>query len=150
MNTTLAAAAYSSEPSSGGILVGILLLVGLVAAYLGYNAFKLNGFRPREVSTRLTPDQLREIFMMKVAGHGWSIVDEGNPMVAQSSLLTGIRQQIVLQILEVGTTTRARIAVARYSKKVLGGATKAYTLRLRMSSFLGEVQRLDAFASVQG
>jgi hypothetical protein len=77
-------------------------------------------------------------------------VDDGNPMVAQSGLLAGIRQQIALQLDENGDRTRARIAVTRYSKKVFGGATKAYTLRWRMNSFISQVSRADSSVSVLG
>jgi hypothetical protein len=142
--------ASSSDASPGGVIGGIVLLAVLIAAGIGYNTFKENGFRPRNVTTRLSAAQLREIFRSTVAGKGWSIVDEGNPMIAQSSLLAGIRQQIVLHVEEHENTTTARIAVARYSKKVLGGATKAYTLRWRMEAFLGQVQRTDHSASVAG
>ncbi|MEO6088710.1 MAG: hypothetical protein ABIQ18_36930 [Umezawaea sp.] len=140
----------SSDPTPGGVIWGIVLLAAFIAAGIGYNTFKENGFRPRNVTTRLSASQLREIFRRTVAGSGWSIMDEGNPMIAQSGLLAGIRQQITLQVDEYEGTTRARIAVARYSKKVLGGATKAYTLRWRMNAFLGEVQRADHSASVAG
>jgi hypothetical protein len=142
--------ASSSDAGPGGVIGGIVILAVLIAAGIGYNTFKENGFRPRDVTTRLSAAQLREIFRNTVAGRGWSIMDEGNPMIAQSSLLAGIRQQIILQVDESEDVTRARIAVARYSKKVLGGATKAYTLRWRMNAFLGEVQRTDHSASVAG
>jgi hypothetical protein len=142
--------ASSSDTTPGGVIMAIVLLAALISAGIGYNTFKENGFRPREVTTRLSASQLRGIFRRTVAGRGWSIMDEGNPMVAQSSLVAGIRQQITLQVDEHEGTTRARIAVARYSKKTLSGATKAYTLRWRMNAFLGEVQRSDHSASVAG
>lgn len=142
---------YIMADSSGGagsVFVGILFLVVVIAAAIGYNNFKLKGFRPRMVTTRLTGDQLRAIFRSTVAGTGWSIVDEGNPIVAQSGLLAGIRQQIALQVTETDRGTQCRIMVLRYSKKVLGGATKAYTLRWRINAFLNQVQRTDQGASV--
>jgi hypothetical protein len=140
----------SSDASPAGLLLGILLLAGLVVAKIAYGSFKKRGFRPREVTTTLTDGQLREIFERTVSGKGWSIVDAGNPMVAQSSLLAGIRQQIALHVHETNGRRVARIAVTRYSTKVFGGATKAYTLRWRMSAFLGEVQRADVSAAVAG
>ena len=134
----------------GNVVLGIIALVVLIGLYIGYNAFKTHGFRPRRVETNLSAEQLRGIFAEKVAGHGWSIVDDGNPMVAQSTLLAGIRQQIALNVVENGGRSVANLMVTRYSKKVLGGATKAYTLRWRMNAFLTHVQRLDATASVAG
>jgi hypothetical protein len=134
----------------GGMVLGIVLLVVLIGLYIGYNAFTTHGFRPRRVETRLTAEQLRGIFADKVAGHGWSVVDDGNPMVAQSGLLAGIRQQIALSVTENGDRSVANVAVTRYSKKVLGGATKAYTLRWRINAFLAQVQRADVSASVAG
>ncbi len=71
-------------------------------------------------------------------------------MIAQSTLLAGIRQQIALEIHQSGERTRARIATIRYARKLMGGATKAYTLRWRMNAFVAEVQRADASASVAG
>ncbi|MGW4397832.1 hypothetical protein ACWEHA_21295 [Amycolatopsis nivea] len=134
----------------GNVALWIVVLIGLMGLYLGYNTFKTRGFRPRRVETSLSAEQLRGIFAEKVAGHGWSIVDDGNPMVAQSSLLAGIRQQIALSVAEGNGRSVADLAVTRYSKKALGGATKAYTLRWRMNAFLSHVQRLDASASVAG
>jgi hypothetical protein len=132
------------------IVLLILLIAVIVAARVAYASFKLRGFRPREVYTTLSAAQLRWIFNNTVAGHGWSVVDDGNPVVAQSTLLAGIRQQIALQIDDTGNRTRARIAVLRYSKKVFGGATKAYTLRWRINAFINEVQRTDTSASIAG
>jgi hypothetical protein len=139
-----------SGGGAGATFIGILVIGVIIVAVIGYNKFKINGFRPRTVTTRLTGEQLRAIFRDTVAGASWSIVDEGNPIVAQSNLLMGIRQQIALQVLEANGSTQARIMVLRYSKKVLGGATKAYTLRWRISSFLNEVVRTDRGASVAG
>lgn len=136
--------------SAGGPILGILLLIAVIAAWSAYNKFKANGFRPRQVTTHLSPSDLASIFEQKVCGMGWTIIDHGNPMVAQSSLVAGIRQQIALDVTDTGPTRTARIYVTRYSKKMSGGATKAYTLRMRMSGFLAEVQRRDAAATVAG
>lgn len=140
----------SSDSSPGQLLLGILFFGGLGTLAWGYASFKERGFRPREIQTALRPQQLAEIFTRTVAGSGWKVVDGGNPMIAQSTLLAGIRQQIALFV-DIGPNgTRARIAVLRYSKKVFGGATKAYTLRWRMSAFLAEVRRQDQRALVSG
>lgn len=131
-------------------VLGILILAGLVFAVVKYQSFKLKGFRPRTFHTTLDPVAVRAIFEQKIAGMGWSIADSGNPMIAQSGLLSGIRQQIALTV-EVGPQgVRGRIAVLRYSKKVFGGATKAHTLRLRMNNFLAELRRADAAVQITG
>jgi len=132
------------------VFLAILLLAALITIKIGYDSFKVRGFRPRELDTRLSAVELRRIFQHTVAGTGWSIVDDGDPMVAQSGLLAGIRQQIALRLDEDGDRTRARIAVTRYSKKVFGGATKAYTLRWRMNAFIAQVRQADASVSVAG
>lgn len=134
----------------GGIIGGIILLIVLIGGAIAYNSFKYRGFRPRTVQTSLSVDQLREIFEQTVSGKGWAIVDDGNPIVAQSGLLAGIRQQIGLSTTSAATGTAAEIRVLRYSKKVFGGPTKAHTLRWRMSAFLGAVQRADLHATVAG
>jgi hypothetical protein len=131
-------------------VLGILVFAAFIAAFVAYDNFKRRGFRERQVTTQLSPGELAEAFEQKVCGMGWKLVDRGNPMVAQSGLVAGIRQQIALQVSDEGGRRVARIWVPRYSRKVLGGTTKAYTLRLRMSGFLNEVQRRDAAASVVG
>jgi hypothetical protein len=128
----------------------ILVIIVLIGLKIAYGSFKMHGFRPRNVQTSLSPDQLRHIFRETVATTGWFVVDEGNPMVAQSPLLAGIRQQIALRVGENNGRTAARIEVIRYSKKVFGGATKAYTLRWRMNAFLSQVQRADTSSLVAG
>ncbi|RZT87870.1 hypothetical protein EV383_4802 [Pseudonocardia sediminis] len=147
----------SSDPftDSGGSTVGwvlvlFLLVVGFGVAAYAYDKFKTNGFRPRTVHTRLAPRDVVDAFARTVTGTGWTIVDWGNPVVAQSGLLSGIRQQIALRVEPGPTGCTVQVFVPRYSKKVLGGATKAYTLRWRMSSFLTEVRRMDTNAMVQG
>jgi hypothetical protein len=136
--------------SAGGVLGGIVFLALLIGGVVAYNSFKYKGFRPRSVHTNLSVEQLRTIFVETVSGKGWSIVDDGNPMVAQSGLLAGIRQQVALRTMPIGTGTMVHISVLRYSKKVLGGPTKAYTLRWRMNAFLDAVRQADINATVAG
>lgn len=127
-------------------LIVLALIIGLVVAY---NDWKTRGIRPRRVSTQFDEQTLRDVFARTVATTGWQIIDDANPIVAQSTALAGIRQQIALQ-LNAGDDgrTEARIAVVRYSKKALGGATQAYTLMWRIKAFMDEVQRLDTSAPV--
>ncbi len=146
---------YSDYPDSGGggaggIVIGIAVLALLIGLVWWYNQFKYRGFRARTVDTRLPVEQLRTIFEQTVSGKGWAIVDYGNPIVAQSGLLAGIRQQIALTTRTTEHGTQARICVPRYSKKVFGGPTKAYTLRWRMGAFLSAVQAADVSATVAG
>jgi hypothetical protein len=64
--------------------------------------------------------------------------------------VAGIRQQVALHVSDEGDHRLARIWVPRYSQKVFGGTTKTFTLRMRMSGFLNEVQRRDSAATVAG
>lgn len=128
---------------------GILLLIAVVAAYIGYLIWLNSGIKARKISTTLSPDVLRSLFEQKVGRAGWKIVDSGNPIVAQSSLATGIRQQIGLQITSAGgSRTDAVIAPHRLVRKLTGVPTKAHTLRIRMNSFATAVQAQDRSAAV--
>ncbi|HEY6421706.1 MAG TPA: hypothetical protein VIY28_00380 [Pseudonocardiaceae bacterium] len=134
----------------GDIFGAIILLAVLGTLSWAYIRFKERGFRPRAVSTSLNHDQLADAFERTVAGAGWTIIDRGLPIIAQSSFISGIRQQIGLSVTVDEDGCTARIAVLRYSKKTLGEPTKAYTLRWRISAFLREIQRLDAAAVLTG
>lgn len=139
-------------PAAGALLL-IAMTGGLVAVAATYETAKRHAFRPRLVHTTLSVADLRGIFRETVSGRGWSIIDEGNPMVAQSGLLAGVRQQIALHA-EADETregrTEAHIAVVRYSRKALRGTTKAHTLRWRMKAFLTAVRSADVSASIAG
>lgn len=116
--------------------VGILLLVAIIAAVLAYNNWLTRGIRPREFVSNYSADQLRHIFTDKVAGMGWKVVDHDNPMVAQSPLLAGRRQQITLKMTREGNAIRCRIAPTRVWTKGWGGVPyKAHTLRMRLNAF---------------
>ncbi|WP_181771593.1 hypothetical protein [Amycolatopsis pittospori] len=136
--------------SEGNSTVGALIVIVIIGLYLGYNAFKRHGFRPRRVETTLSGQQLRQVFKKKVARNGWSITDDGNPMVAQFTLPDGISRQISLNISEANGRTVAELAVIRHSKRVLGGTAKGYTMRWRMNAFIAQVRRLDSSAKVMG
>lgn len=130
-------------------VLGIVGLVVLIGGYLKYTSWLEKSIRPRTVVTKLEAQQLRRIFGDKVATLGWKIVDDGNPMVAQSSLAAGIRQQISLKTEQDGERTKLVVAPTRTVKKVLGGApTKAHTLRMRLNSFVSAVQSADPTAKV--
>lgn len=130
-------------------VVGIVGIVVLIGGYLKYASWLEKSIRPRTVVTKLEAQHLRRIFGDKVATLGWKIVDDGNPMVAQSSLAAGIRQQISLKTEQNGEGTKLVVAPTRTVKKVLGGApTKAHTLRLRLNSFVSAVQSADPTAQV--
>lgn len=145
-------------PASGaaaGALLLIAVVGGLIAVTALYETAKRHAFRPRLVHTSLSDDDLRGIFRDTVSGRGWSIIDDGNPIVAQSSMLTGVRQQIALHTDTKNEDrddggTEARIAVVRYSRKALRGTTKAHTLRWRMKAFLTAVRSADLSASIAG
>ena len=130
-----------------GIVIFILVIAGLYGLVTLYSKFLLSGMATRVVATGLPIEQIRNVFVQKVAGSTWKIVDDGNPMIAQSPLLTGIRQQIGLEVEQNGGRNMARVSVLRWTEKY-GSPTKAYTLRMRLGAFVNEVQRLDPGAQV--
>lgn len=130
-----------------GIVIFILVIAGLYGLVTLYSKFLLSGMATRVVATGLPIEQIRNVFVQKVAGSTWKIVDDGNPMIAQSPLLTGIRQQIGLEVEQNGGRNMARVTVLRWTEKY-GIPNKAYTLRTRLGAFVNEVQRLDPGAQV--
>lgn len=147
--------AVPATGAAAGALLLIAVIGGLLAVTAAYETAKRHALRPRLVRTSLSAADLRGIFRDTVSGRGWSIIDDGNPMVAQSSLLTGVRQQIALHVDTADGDaadpgTEAHIAVVRYSRKALRGTTKAHTLRWRMTAFLTAVRSADLSASIAG
>ena len=129
-------------------LLAILVVVGLFAGYFRYLSFLRNGVKPQTVTTDLGVDDLRGIFVDRVCHSGWRIIDDGNPMVAQSSLATGTRQQIGLTLRrdDAGGVT-ATIEPLRLRVKVWTRVpTKGHTLRIRMNSFVRAVTSADPVA----
>lgn len=126
------------------------LIGGIIAVVIGYQWMLRHGMRTRTVATTLDDESLRQIFVRHVAGSTWKIVADGEPMVAQSPILAGIRQQIAMQLgddpAHPGRTV-ARVMVIRHSTKVFGGPTKAHTLRIRMNSFMRAVRKADPSAT---
>jgi hypothetical protein len=130
-------------------MAGIALLIVALIAYIGYGAWLHASVKSRHISTTLSADAVRSIFEQKVARAGWKVVDTGNPIVAQSSLATGIRQQIGLQVTSVdGGRTQAVVGPQRLVRKWHGVPTKAHTLRVRMNSFTAAVRAQDGAAVV--
>lgn len=127
-----------------GSAIGIAALVAFFAGYMAYASWLSNGIRPRQFNTQLSAEQVRSLFSDKVARTGWKIVDDGNPMIAQSSLVTGIRQQITLivQRNEDGSCA-VRVGPQRWVTK-WGVPKKAHTIRLRLDSFVTAARSMDA------
>ncbi|MGZ4659011.1 MAG: hypothetical protein ACXVGE_19385 [Blastococcus sp.] len=144
---TGAQAVLADSFSGGGAVVGVVVLMAFVAVVVGHQRFRTTGFRQREVTTQLSPAELAAIFEQKVCGIDWSIVERGNPMVAQPGPINGVRAQIAVHWTDIGSHRVARIWVPRYPKK-LGDAARAYTLRRRVRRFLAEVRRRDSTAGV--
>ena len=92
------------ELAVAGIVIFILVVAGLFGLVTLYSKFLLSGMATRVVTTGLPIEQIRNVFVQKVAGSTWKIVDDGNPMIAQSPLLTGIRQQIGLEVEQNGVS----------------------------------------------
>lgn len=129
------------------IFVILFVVVG-GAIRSAYGSWIVKNIATRVVVTSLEPDQLRDIFVRRVAGNTWHIEDDGNPMVAQSSLVMGIRQQIGLG-LSTAPDGRAvaTVSVMRWTTK-RGIPNKAHTLRMRLNSFVNEVQQRDSHCAV--
>lgn len=105
--------------------------------------------RPRDLDTALPPDALRQLFEETVVAWGWNLEDDGNPMVARSSLLTGFqRQRIGLTV--HGTTggrTAATVEVISYEGQWLLKVPKSpYTVIWRIERFLAAVHQADPTA----
>jgi len=144
---TVAQDVLAGLSTGGGAVLGVVVLAAFVAMVVGYSRFTTTGVRQREVTTQLSPVELGAIFEQQVCGTGWGIVERGNPVVAQSRPVAGIRHQIVLQWADEGGRRVATIWVPRYSRKLTGAPT-AFGLRRRIGSFLAEVRRRDAEAVV--
>lgn len=86
---------------------GMLMLAVVIGAYVAYGRWLTNGIKPRRFATALSPDLVRSLFQERVARTGWKVVDDGNPLIVQSSLATGIRQQIGLDVAPDGGRTVA-------------------------------------------
>lgn len=125
-------------------MIGLVILIAIIAIWWAYTAWLKNGVRPRVLHTSLPVDQIRATFVDKVARGGWQLVDDGNPLVAQSSLITGHRQQIGMTVHPAGGKVAVDIRPLRLRVKVLTQVpTKGHTLRIRMNSFVNEVARRD-------
>ncbi|QPL04565.1 MULTISPECIES: hypothetical protein [Actinomyces] len=130
-----------------GTIIFIAIFGGGFVIFSVYTKFLTQGMATRVVVTTLPADRVREVFVQKVAGSTWKITDDGNPMIAQSPLITGIRQQIALETDQDAGRCRATVEVIRWSEKY-GAPNKAYTLRMRLDAFVKEIQLLDPSAQV--
>jgi hypothetical protein len=126
----------------------IAILVATLGAYVSYVYALKKGIEPRQYETNLPPDVVRRLFAEKVATMGWKVVDDGNPVVAQSSLATGVRQQIALTSSRHETGTIGEARVVRWTRKWTGVPTKAHTLRMRLNSFERALRSADPSASI--
>jgi hypothetical protein len=129
--------------------LGIVLLIAFVIGYVLYANWLRRGIQPRSGDTALPIPTLRSLFASSVAGTGWKVIDEDNPMVAQSPLMAGRRQQISLRYQSVGGRTRFVIGPNRVWVK--GGVPyKAHTIRMRLNSFVHAVRSADASTAIGG
>lgn len=84
-------------------VIGVIVIFGVCFAVVHfYSKFLMSGMASRTIVTSASPAQVRDAFVRKVAGSTWKIVDDGNPMIAQNPLVTGIRQQIGLEVRQEG------------------------------------------------
>lgn len=131
------------------IVGGLVVLAVCIGAWIAYGNWLESGIGPRHFDTAVSPQALRELFHDRVARAGWKIVDDGNPLVAQSSLVTGIRQQIALTLSTTADgRTKVRVGADRWSTNY-GIPSKAHTVRLRLNSFVSSVQAQDPNVQVR-
>ncbi len=117
--------------------VGVVgVFVAWIAIMIGYQSWLRSSVKPREFVTQLPVDEVKRLFAQKVAGMGWKIIDDDNPMVAQSSLIAGIRQAISMKVTPVGDHLRVQVWVSRQATKGIAQVPyKAHTIRMRMNAF---------------
>jgi hypothetical protein len=119
-----------------GAAVGILVLVAWIGGYFAYVSWLRKGLRTRTFESALPAEQLRLLFESKVASLGWKVVDHDNPMVAQSPLMAGVRQQIQLTMKRSNDRIQCEIKPVRIAVKGLARTpTKAHTVRMRLNAF---------------
>lgn len=133
---------------NSGTVVSILFFVVIIGGYLAYAKWLEKGMAPREFSTTVSAETLRQIFVDKVARTGWKVVDDGNPLVAQSTIMTGIRQQLALTLSSGEGATHVWFGPHRWVTSN-GVPKKAHTIRLRMNSFEEAVRTLDPSIQVE-
>jgi hypothetical protein len=132
------------------VAVGPLVLIGGIAAWIWYQSWLRQGLKARRVLTMLPEDRVRLLFQDRVARLGWTIIDDDNPLVAQSPILAGRRQQIALMIHRRPEGHLAlQVAPSRVWYKGLARVPyKAHTLRMRINSFVAAVATEDPVARV--
>ncbi len=128
-------------------MIVVAAIVVFIVAYIFYGQWLTKGVRPRVMTTTASAQELRQIFAQKVANTGWKIVDDGNPMIAQSSLVTGVRQQIGLRTSTDGGITTVQLGPERWVTK-WGVPKKGHTLRIRMNNFVSAVRTIDPQAQL--
>lgn len=127
-------------------VVAILFIAAFIAGYVMYANWLKKGIRSRTYVTKASPDDLRRIFAAKVASSGWKVVDDGNPVVAQSPLITGIRQQIAMHMQQDDGGIRVKIGPQRWVTK-WGVPKKGHTIRFRLNGFESALRQLDSTAT---
>lgn len=114
----------------------IAILVGIIIVVISYQSWLRQGVRARDLSTQMTVAQVKAAFGAKVAGMGWKVIDDDNPMVAQSGLLGGRRQEISMRLTPVDGGLAIHIWPSRLWTKGLAQVPyKAHTIRMRMNAF---------------
>ena len=134
----------SSSAGAAGTVGAIAFFAVLIFIVSMYYRWIRKGLRPRTMTTSLTGDQLRTLFAQKVANLGWKVIDNDNPLIAQSPLIAGIRQQITCTMTKAGNSIRCDIRPTRVVKKWGNRPTKAHTLRMRLNAFENAVNSAPA------
>jgi hypothetical protein len=128
-----------------GAVLGIAFFGGLIWAVVAYGNWLRRGVAARTIRTTLDPEHVRDLFASSVCTGGWRVVDDGNPVVAQSSLATGARQQLSMEVTATADGAyEASIWPNRLMVRTLSRVpTKAHTLRMRMNRFVQAVSAAD-------
>lgn len=132
-----------------GTVLGIAVLAAIIGGYIAYGSWLTSGIKPRTFDTSVPADRLRDLFVTKVARAGWKVVDDGNPMVAQSPLLTGIRQQIGLTVRSKGQGRASVVVGPQRWVTSWGVPKKGHTIRMRLNAFVDAVRAEDGAIHVR-
>jgi hypothetical protein len=135
--------------NDGGAVIGPLLMVVLLAGGIALWVHGVRGMRSRTIETALSPEEVRQLFRQAVVTWSWNVEDDGNPLVARSSLLTGLyRQRIALRV-QPGEPTTAEVYVVTYDGQLLLPIPKRpHAVAWRIGSFVDAVRSADPGARV--
>lgn len=129
------------------VLLALAALMGVAALALAIvgavRRRARHSIAPRVLVTELAEPTVRALFKQRASRNGWLVVDDGSPMVAQSSVLQGGRDRIYLHT-RSGEHGRLHVEVgpAQWEEK-WGFPVRAHSISQRIESFLEAVTEKD-------